>query len=464
MSGKIDSTTCHLIQAEVWRVAQTIITEFFMPFEYPGPGARRVAIVGGGIAGMAAAHQLARDHAVVLFEAEAQLGGHARTVIAGRRGDQPVDMGFIVFNRVNYPNLVALFEGLSVPVAPSNMSFGVSIDGGRIEFGLKNLASVFAQPGNAANPAFLRMLADIFRFNARAEALATDPAMTLGELLRAIGTGRWFRDYYIAPLSGAIWSTPVTGILDFPAKAMIDFFRNHALLSAWGQHQWYTVRGGSVEYVRRLQGALTRAGVDIRLGAPVAGVRRSGGLPEVRAAGAEWETFDEVILATHSDDSLAMLADPSPEETAALGAVRYQPNTVVLHRDESVMPRRRAAWASWVYTEAAGGARSDAIGLTYWMNSLQPIPADDPIFVTLNADRPIREELVDAAATFRHPVYDLAAARGRQGVAALQGHRATWFAGAWMKNGFHEDGFASALDVVAAMRARAGDPQPVAAE
>lgn len=423
-----------------------------MPFEHLGPTPRRIAVIGGGISGMAAAHLLSRDHAVVLFEAERRLGGHARTVMAGKRGDQPVDTGFIVFNHATYPNLVGLFDRLGVPTAKSCMSFGASLEGGRLEYGLKNLRAVFAQPGNIASPRYLRMLRDIFRFNAEAEAAAR-PGMTIGELLAAIGTGPLFRDGYILPLSGAIWSTPVQGIVDFPAQALLTFFRNHALLTTTKPHQWFTVPGGSIEYVRRLQAALVAEGVDLRLGAPIAGVRRAEGGAFVRPVGGEWEAFDEVVFATHSDDTLALLEDPAPEERAALSRLRYQPNEAVLHADPSVMPKRKAAWASWNYVEPAGG-RPERIDLTYWMNSLQPIPADDPLFVTLNANMPIRDSLIHDVVTFRHPVYDLAAEEGRAMVRSFNGERSTWFCGAWMKNGFHEDGFASAVDVVEAMRAR----------
>ena len=426
-----------------------------MPFERLGPAPRRIAVIGGGISGMAAAHLLASDHAVVLFEAETRLGGHARTVIAGKRGDQPVDTGFIVFNHATYPHLTALFDRLGVPTAKSNMTFGVSMAGGRVEYALNNLDALFAQRRNAVNPRFLGMVRDILRFNARAEALTADPSLTIGDLLARLGTGAWFRDYYLLPFSGAIWSTPTQGILDFPAQALVRFFRNHGLLGINGQHQWYTVQGGSVEYVRRLQAALTAEGVDLRLGASVAGVRRDGAGVSVRAEGGEWEPFDDVVFATHSDDSLRLLSDPSEAERAALSAVAYQPNDAVLHADPSVMPGRRQAWASWVHTEPAG-PKPERISLSYWMNSLQPIPQDDPLFVTLNATTPIREDLIHDRVTFRHPVYDRAALAAQDSIRAMNGTRNTWFCGAWMRNGFHEDGFASAVDVVEAMRARQG--------
>lgn len=423
-----------------------------MPFETKGPATRRIAVIGGGISGMAAAHLLSRDHHVTLIESEPRLGGHARTVLAGKRGDQPVDTGFIVFNEVNYPHLVKLFRELDVPVAKSSMSFGASIDGGRFEYGFRSWQGLFAQKSNLVDPRYYRMLRDILRFNREAERLAGDGSMSIREFLEVLGAGDWFRDRYLLPLSGAIWSTPCAGILDFPARAMIDFFRNHALLGVTGQHQWMTVKGGSIEYVRRLQAALEQAGVDLRLGAPVKAVTREGGLPRLRYEGGEWEVFDEVIFATHSDVTLRLLADPTPEEARDLGAIRYQPNDVVLHSDPALMPRRKGAWASWVYVEQAG-PRPDRIDLTYWMNSLQPIPMDDPLFVTLNANARIREELIHDSVTFDHPVYTLEALAAQGRIKATNGARATWFCGAWMRNGFHEDGFASAVDVVDALRA-----------
>ncbi len=420
-----------------------------MPFETP-LAPRRVAIVGGGISGLAAAWLLKEEAHVVLYEAEPRFGGHARTVLAGRRGDQPVDTGFIVFNRVNYPHLCAMFAALDVPVVESDMTFGASFGGGRFEYGLRSMAALFAQKRNACDPRFLRMVRDIVRFNARALAMAKEDDLPLGVFLDRMGTGAWFRDRYLLPLSGAIWSTPSRGILDFPARALVRFFDNHALLHHSGQHQWLTVRGGSVEYVRRLQSALGRAGVDLRPGTPVRSIRRHPHGVEIMAGG-EVEHVDEVILATHSDDALALLADPSETERTALGSVRYQPNRAILHADASVMPRRRRVWSSWNYCEPA--QPGERIDLTYWMNSLQPIPQDDPLFVTLNPTRPIRPELVHDETTFRHPVYDLAAATGRARIRAGNGQRRTWFCGAWMRDGFHEDGFASAVDVVRGMAA-----------
>ncbi|EPX83365.1 NAD(P)/FAD-dependent oxidoreductase [Salipiger mucosus] len=424
-----------------------------MPLDPHSTTPRSIAVIGGGISGMGAALMLGDDHRVTLYEAEPRLGGHARTLMAGKRGDQPVDTGFIVFNRANYPHMVSLFERLEVPIAASDMSFSASLRGGEMEYGLQNLAALFAQRRNAVNPRFLRMIRDILRFNARAVEESRDPTLTLGDFLERLGTGPWFRDYYLLPLSGAIWSTPTEKILDFPAQALVRFFDNHALLHHTGQHQWYTVRGGSVQYVTRMTEALRAQGADLRTGAPIAGVRRTVSGVEVRAEGGEWEHYDEVVFATHSDDTLRLLSDATPSESAALGKIRYQPNRVVLHADPRMMPRRRACWSSWNYTEDAR-KEMNAIDLTYWMNRLQPIPQDDPLFVTLNSTREIREDLIHDETTMRHPVYDMGALEGQAEVRAMNGRAGTWFCGAWMRNGFHEDGLASAVEVAEALRGR----------
>ncbi|MDG1472784.1 MAG: FAD-dependent oxidoreductase [Ascidiaceihabitans sp.] len=413
----------------------------------------RIAVIGAGISGMGAAYHLSTDASVTLFESEPRLGGHARTKMAGKRGDQPVDTGFIVFNYANYPHMAALFAELDVPVIKSNMSFGASIGGGKLEYGLAGLGAIFAQRSNAVNPKFLGMIRDIIRFNKNALRIAQDRTLTVGGFLKVLGTGDWFRDYYLLPLSGAIWSTPTQKIMDYPAHSMIQFFENHALLGVTGQHQWYTVDGGSVEYARRLGDAMTARGVQMRLGTAVQSVRRTALEVQIKAWGGDWETFDDVIFATHSDDTLALLADPSGAENAALGAIKYQPNDIILHADETIMPKRRATWSSWVYTEDETTS-SDQIDLTYWMNSLQPIPMDDPHFVTLNTKRPIRDELIYDQVTLRHPVYDKAALAAQDDVRSMNGTNNTWFTGAWMQHGFHEDGLASAVNVANAIKAR----------
>ncbi|GGE38678.1 NAD(P)/FAD-dependent oxidoreductase [Actibacterium pelagium] len=407
---------------------------------------QRIAVVGGGISGMAAAYRLAPHHNVTLFESAKRLGGHARTVMAGLNGDQPVDTGFIVFNYVNYPHLTRMFQDLEVPVIKSDMSFGATIDNGSVEYGLLDLVSLYGQRRNLMRPGFARMVRDIFRFNARAEAAAQCDSVTIGELVKELDLGDWFQRYYLMPICGAIWSTPPKEIAAFPAKSLVSFFRNHALLSARGQHQWWTVEGGSIEYVSRLENWLRTMKVDVRTGADVCSVTRNGVETSVRCEGSEPEVFDQVIMACHSDDSLRLLTDASLEETAALSAIRYQDNDMILHRDVTQMPRRRACWASWVY-KAETSKEETAIGVTYWMNRLQQIPESDPLFVSLNPCAPVQDELIYDQKTFRHPVFDRAALKAQKTLAEMQGNRNTWFAGAYLRHGFHEDGFASAVRV-----------------
>ncbi|MDX8349962.1 FAD-dependent oxidoreductase [Cognatiyoonia sp. IB215446] len=424
-----------------------------MPFETSTALPRKIAVIGAGISGMGAAHALAKDHRVVLFEAENRLGGHARTKMAGRNMDQAVDTGFIVFNYANYPNLTALFDHLDVPVIKSNMSFGASFSGGQFEYALNNLSALFAQRRNIVSPRFYRMLRDIMRFNKHGlEISQADEALTIGDLLKTLDLGDFFRDHYLLPFSGAIWSTPKEKIMDFPAYALMRFFDNHALLGVTGQHQWYTVKGGSREYVTRLASDMLQRGIDMRLGAAVQGVRRTPFGAEVKAYGGDWENFDEVVFATHSDDTLGMLADATAVERSVLGSIRYQPNKIVLHSDTSIMPKRKRVWSSWIYTEDER-RNSQEIDLTYWMNSLQPWLKGEDIMVTLNSKRPIKEELIWDEVTLRHPVYDLEALAAQEAAVAMNGSNRTWFCGAWMKNGFHEDGLSSALDVVHALNA-----------
>ena len=300
---------------------------------------KKIAVVGGGISGLGAAYELSKSYQVTLFEAENRLGGHARTVFSGKNGQQPVDTGFIVFNYPNYPELSRLFSELSVPVAKSDMSFGASLKSGKIEYALRNFDAIFAQRKNLLNPQFVKMVWDINRFNTIGLTVADDESLTIGQFLKRLRTGDWFREYYLLPLSGAIWSTPTEKILDFPAYAMLQFFKNHALLSRSGQHQWYTVKGGSREYVSRLENVLAQKQVEIRVNTPVGSVARHATGVVVKTYCSEPQTFDEVVFATHSDDTLALLSDPSETEQRNLGSIKYQDNEVVLHSDVAVMPK-----------------------------------------------------------------------------------------------------------------------------
>ena len=422
---------------------------------------KKIAVIGGGISGLGAAYVLSNTYQVTLFEAENRLGGHARTVFAGKNGNQAVDTGFIVFNYSNYPELSQLFSELNVPIAESDMSFGASLKNGTIEYALRNFDAIFAQRKNVLNPRFVKMVWDINRFNTIGLTVADDESLTIGQFLQRLKTGDWFRDYYLLPLSGAIWSTPTEKILDFPAYAMLQFFKNHALLSRSGQHQWYTVKGGSREYVNRLENVLAQKQVEIRVKTPVASVTRHQTGVVVKTYSCEPQTFDEVVFATHSDDTLSLLSDPSKFEQQNLGSIKYQNNDVVLHSDVSVMPKLHKCWSSWVYTERKDKS-TDKIDLTYWMNSLQPIPLDDPLFVTLNSTHNIDQNQIYDQVTMRHPVYDVGVLSAQKDLSLNNGHNRTWFSGAWMKNGFHEDGLSSGLDVARSILAK--DILPIAAE
>ena len=422
---------------------------------------KKIAVIGGGVSGLGAAYALSNTYQVTLFEAENRLGGHARTVFAGKNGQQPVDTGFIVFNYPNYPELSQLFSELNVPIAKSDMSFGASLKDGTIEYALRNFDAIFAQRKNVLNPRFVKMVWDINRFNTIGLTVADDESLTIGQFLQRLKTGDWFRDYYLLPLSGAIWSTPTEKILDFPAYAMLQFFKNHALLSRSGQHQWYTVKGGSREYVNRLENVLAQKQVEIRVKTPVASVTRHQTRVVVKTYSCEPQTFDEVVFATHSDDTLSLLSDPSKFEQRNLNSIKYQNNDVVLHSDVNVMPKLHKCWSSWVYTERKD-KNTDKIDLTYWMNSLQPIPLDDPLFVTLNSTHNIDQNQIYDQVTMRHPVYDAGVLSAQKDLSLNNGHNRTWFSGAWMKNGFHEDGLSSGLDVARGILSN--DILPIAAE
>lgn len=411
---------------------------------------KKIAIIGGGISGLSAAYYLTPYHDVTLFEAAPRLGGHARTVMAGRNGDQPVDTGFIVFNYVTYPYLTRLFRELDVPVIKSEMSFGASINDGWLEYGLSNMGAITAQKSNLLRPQFYKMIADIIRFGKNAEAAAKDDDKTIGQLVDDLGLGDWFRNNYLMPMCGAIWSTPMGEIDQFPAKSLVRFFRNHALLAGAGEHQWWTVKGGSIEYVRRLEAALIARGCTIRTNTSVRHVQRDAFEVRIVAGGDAPASFDEVVLTCHSDQALSMLGeDATRAEREALGSIRYQPNTAVLHCDTRQMPRRRACWSSWSYRSQEG-----SIGVTYWMNKLQSIPQTDPLFVTLNPSVEIPQEAIYDEVEFAHPVFDSAALKAQQAIREMQGLNRTWFAGAWNRHGFHEDGIASALRVVRGLNER----------
>lgn len=433
----------------------------------------KIAIVGSGISGLAVAHKLRGQADITLFEAGGHFGGHTHTVdvtLPTLQGEvtHGVDTGFLVFNERTYPNLIALLAELRVATAPSEMSFSVQVPGARrgrtLEWSGSGLPAVFAQRGNLVNPRFLGMLADLLRFNrlatriaqANEEAALVQP---LGDFLKAHRFGDAFRDWYFLPMLGCIWSCPIDQMLQFPVATMIRFCHNHGLLQVSRRPQWHTVVGGAKHYVEKIVARIA----DKRLNTPVRRIERdAAGVRVVTDAGAE--RFDQLVLATHSDQALALLADTTWEERVVLGAIRYQPNIAVLHTDASVLPRRRGTWAAWNYERAQhSGPESASVCLHYLINRLQPLPFSQPVLVSLNPRREIAARHVIGTYECEHPVFDLEAIRAQHRVAQLQGVHHTWYCGAWAGYGFHEDGLKSGLAVAEQLLAQLQTPWAKAA-
>ncbi|NCC21893.1 MAG: FAD-dependent oxidoreductase [Alphaproteobacteria bacterium] len=408
----------------------------------------KIGIVGAGISGLGAAYLLAPHHHVTLFEKNGYIGGHSRTIkFSSQAGEVPVDTGFIVFNDRNYPNLSGLFQALDVPYHKSRMSFGVSVGSGWLEYASGGL---FAQTRNVVRPAYWAMLADIVRFNKQALAyLERDSSVTLGQCLDELNMGEWFRRYYILAMGAAIWSSPVDGMLNFPAKTFVRFFKNHGLLNLVNRPQWFTVTGGSREYVARIVAATN---MTVHSNAPVTSVKRNAdGTVTIRATGLEEEAFDQVVLACHADEALAMIADADENERNILGSFRYQENRIVVHSDGTFMPERRKCWASWVYLSEEKKDSAPAVSLTYWMNNLRNARTPEPVFVTLNPGRRPDERRIVDEHVFSHPVFDRSAIDAQSRIVEIQGRKGLWFCGAYQRYGFHEDGLLSAVNVAAAM-------------
>jgi len=416
----------------------------------------RIAVIGTGISGLGCAWLLSQRHAVQVYEAVPRLGGHTNTVDVPWRGQQvPVDTGFIVYNEPNYPNLTKLFAQLAVPTHASDMSFGVSLDDGRLEYAGGSLGCLFAQKRNLLRPGFHRMLYDILRFNRDATSYLADPLrrqVSLGDFLAVRGYGTAFCRHYLLPMGAAIWSASVDGMRAFPAHSFLQFFANHGLLSIDDRPAWRTVTGGARTYVEKLSASYAD---QIRLATPVVAVVRSLDGVEVIDARGGRERFDQVVLACHADQALALIERPSPAERSILGAFRYQANRAVLHQDASLMPRRRKVWSSWNYLASSappdGMPDGMKVSVTYWLNRLQGIEPGCLALVSLNPLRAPAPERVLGEFVYDHPQYtaESVAAQGR--LAEVQGRDRLWFCGAHWGYGFHEDGLRSGLQVGAAL-------------
>jgi predicted NAD/FAD-binding protein len=413
---------------------------------------KKIAVIGTGISGMSAAWLLSQRHDVTVYERAGRLGGHSNTIMAPvGKVKLPVDMGFIVYNEATYPNLTALFKHLEVPTQASDMSFAVSLGGGALEYAGNSLASLFAQKRNLIRPRFWSMLRDLVRFYRSAprdlERLS-GTEMTLGEYLDLGGFGSAFRDDHLLPMAGAIWSASANALLDYPAAAFVRFCHNHGLLKIRDRPVWRTVVGGSRVYVDHLTRAYAHR---VRLNAEVETIQRGPGEVVVCDREGGMARYDHVVIATHADQALRMLDAPSREERRLLGAFRYSLNHAVLHSDASLMPRRRAVWSSWNHVAHGRGEAGGKVSVTYWMNRLQNLDTDTPLFVTLNPGTPRRTDCLLHHEVYEHPLFDAAAMAAQSELWLLQGRQNTWFCGAYFGAGFHEDGLQAGLAVAEAL-------------
>jgi predicted NAD/FAD-binding protein len=409
---------------------------------------RKIAVIGAGISGLSAAWLLRETFDVTLYEAEARAGGHADTQVLTLDGETvPVDTGFIVFNNVNYPNLVGFFDHLGIASHDSNMSFGVSKNDATFEYAGGELKQLFAQPSNIFRPSFWQLIRDILRFNKQAPALLdTNSTQSLGDYLTANKYSTSFTEDYVLPMGAAIWSSSVEGMKAFPAKNFIRFFVNHGLLKISDRPQWRTVTGGSRIYVARVLRDLA----NVKLAAAVSQVQRTDDGVAVTAAG-HTATYDQAVFASHADQTLTMIENPTQAEEKILGAIKFQDNEAVLHQDIKLMPVRKLAWSSWNYLSRGKQDQADNVCLTYWMNLLQGMKTRLPLLVSLNPLIPIDPAKILLRKNYRHPQFNAAAMAAQENLGSIQGKDRLWFTGAWTCWGFHEDGIASAVRVANAL-------------
>lgn len=401
---------------------------------------------------MGAAYLLRDAADITLYEKNSYIGGHTRTLdvmVADKR--VAVDTGFIVYNERNYPNLTRLFSELEVPVVKSDMSFGVSIDDGWLEYASNGLKGLFGSGRNLLRPKYWKMLMDIMKFNREAPRYLDAPIeCSLEQCLDELGMGDWFRRYYFLPMGGSIWSCPVDQMLKFPACNLIRFFQNHGLLTLTDHPQWFSVLGGAREYIKRI---MDKLGDSFTVRPEAVKITRDTGTGMIQVEDSEGlvMVYDDVIIATHPDEALGIIDNPTEAEREILSAFRYQPNDVILHTDVDFMPSRRSAWASWVYRTEGKRDESSAVSLSYWMNNLQQLDTDVPVIVTLNPSKEPREGTVLNRHWFDHPVFDADAVRAQTRIMEIQGKSGLWYCGAYQRNGFHEDGLWSAVRVVNTM-------------
>ncbi len=413
----------------------------------------RIVVIGGGIAGITAAYVLSRQHDVVLIEKNDYLGGHTNTrVVSDPRNQQlSVDTGFIVCNPRNYPNFYRFLDQLGVARQDSDMSFGFSCERSGLQYMGPSIVEFLKAPGNLCNPQFVRMILEQYRFNRRARRDLREGALgevPLGQYLQQLGASKYFLDNYLAPLIGSIWSAPDSNALEFPALSFLTFFNNHGMLELSTRPQWQTVVGGSHSYVRAFR---NRFRGTLRLERAAISLRRNASGVELCCAGAEPEFFDKAIIATHADEALALLQDPSDEEMRALGSWRYSTNRTVLHTDARVLGPTRRLWAAWNYRRRKTASADSPVAITYYMNKLQRLQAAKDYFVTLNAEQGIDPSKVLYETVYTHPIYTPQSPVSQRLIRELNGARGTFFCGAYMRYGFHEDAVQSAIEVTASL-------------
>lgn len=404
----------------------------------------KIAIIGAGISGLGAAYLLQQDHDVTIYEKNTYIGGHSRTIDVSVGAQKvPVDTGFIVFNDWNYPHLLGLFSELGVKYEKSDMSFGVSIARGWLEYSSSNL---FAQKRNFLSLSYWRMLLDIVRFNRAAKKYLNDKRSapkTLGSFLDSLNVGSWFTNFYLLPMGAAIWSAPVNQILEFPAYTYLRFFKNHGLLNIIKRPQWYTVSGGSREYIKKICQSFRN--VDFKPAAIE--VTRHSDTHVVQDIDNNEEEYDAVVMACHADEALEILKNPLEEQIDFLSSFKYQKNNITVHTDENFMPMNTKSWASWVYLSDQKHDNKSGVSLSYWMNNLQNLKIDAPLIVTLNSERqPDKHKILDEH-SFDHPIFDEKAVQAQKNIDSVQGKNNIYFCGAYQRYGFHEDGFWSAVRV-----------------
>lgn len=407
----------------------------------------KTAIIGTGISGLSISYILSKRHQLTIYEQNDYIGGHSRTITPIINDVQvPIDTGFIVFNKQNYPNLNILLDHLDIPYSKSNMSFGVSMNSGQLEYGTSNLMSIFAQKSNIFNLAFWRMLIDICKFYKQARKFK-NTQMTVGQMLNHLSLGHYFKVYFLLPMAGSIWSSRVSQILDFPASTLINFFDNHGLLSIANQPQWYSVIGGSKEYVNKI---IMPFKEKIHLSRAAISVKRTDSQVIVTDNYGNKDWYDQIIFACHSDQVIKIIDDATDNERNILGNITYQKNKIIVHTDLSFMPQRKQCWSSWVYLGQHGNTDQN-LSLTYWMNNLQSLNTDLPIFVTMNPQQsPDIETIIDEY-NFEHPVFNLKSIEAQKGIDMIQGTKNSWYAGAYTGYGFHEDGILSAIKIAQKM-------------